>query len=92
MPSFPHFEAGYSEGRAYSTPWRGATGSGTKRDIRFSADGTWTFDFAKTGPKSRRRASAGEARTRMTSSGTYERSGDNGEILVMTVLKRTQRQ
>ena len=25
----------------------------------------------------------------MTASGTYERSGDNGEILAMTVLKRT---
>ena len=88
MPSFPHFEAGYSEGRAYSTPWRGATGSGTKRDIRFSADGTWTFDFREDWSEESSSGECWGGSTTENSSGTYERSGDNGEILVMTVLKR----
>ena len=87
MPSFPHFEAGYSEGRAYSTPWRGATGSGTKRDIRFSADGTWTFDFREDWSEESSSGECWGGTNTMTSSGTYERSGDNGEILAMTVLK-----
>ena len=89
MPAFPHFDAGYSEGRAYSTPWRGATGSGTKRDIRFSADGTWTFDFREDWSEESSSGECWGGTNTMTSSGTYERSGDNGEILAMTVLKNS---